>query len=403
MERRTPVRAALAITAARRDNWLSRRTGRGSGTVAGGRVGLRLAPQLLSTLARGRDVILVTGTNGKTTTSALVREGWGQVVAANATGANMPAGHVAALIDSSSNAVVLETDEAWLATVIEQTAPRVIVLLNLSRDQLDRASEVRQLAERWRVALAKAKGCTVVANASDPLVVYAAELAPTVTWIQVPSVWQLDAQSCPHCTSPLRFDGTWSCECGFHEPTATVRSEGTRAWFGEDPIELTLAIPGAFNFVNATFALVALEVVGVPRSEASARLASLTSVQGRYGRRQWRGRELRLLLAKNPAGVAALLAPGADLDDEVWVAINAQIADGKDPSWLYDAPFEQLKGHQVMCLGERRLDLATRLEADGVTATVVDDVEVLALGQSPVTLIANYTAFRYWLGESTPC
>ena len=98
-----------------------------------------------------------------------------------------------------------------------------------------------------------------------------------------------------------------------------------------------------------------------------------------------------------------MLAPGADLDDEVWVAINAQTADGKDPSWLYDAPFERLVGHNVRCLGERRLDLATRLEADGVVATVVDDLNVLTLSQGPVTLIANYTAFRQWMGESTPC
>ena len=347
--------------------------------------------------------MLVTGTNGKTTTSALIREGWGLPVAANATGANMPAGHVAALIESSATAVVLETDEAWLSAVIDQTQPAVIVLLNLSRDQLDRASEVRQLGERWRGALAGVTNCTVVANASDPLVVYAAELAPVVTWVQVPGMWQHDALSCPHCTQPLRFAEIWSCACGFTEPTASVRSDGSRAVFDNEEVELTLALPGAFNFVNATFTLAALRAVGVSLDEAATRVAGVSSVQGRYGRRTWRGRELRLLLAKNPAGVAALLAPGADLDDEVWVAINAQTADGKDPSWLYDAPFERLVGHNVRCLGERRLDLATRLEADGVVATVVDDLNVLTLSQGPVTLIANYTAFRQWMGESTPC
>ena len=402
MKRRIAVRAAFATVAARLVNWVSRRTGRGSGTVAGGRVGLRLAPALLTELATDRQVILVTGTNGKTTTSAMVREGWGRPVAANVTGANMPAGHVAALIESSVPAVVLETDEAWLATVMAQTRPSVVVLLNLSRDQLDRASEVRQLAERWRTALA-GTNCTVVANASDPLVAYAAELAPSVTWVQVPGMWQFDAQSCPHCTKPLRFAETWSCSCGFAEPVASVRCEGPRSSFAGKTRELTLGLPGAFNFVNATFALAALDIVGCDIDEASARVASLSSVQGRYGRRRWRDRELRLLLAKNPAGVAALLAPSADLDDDVWVAINAQVADGKDPSWLYDAPFERLAGHQVMCLGERRLDLATRLEADGVVATVVDDVDVLALSTAPVTVIANYTAFRYWMGESQPC
>ncbi len=153
-----PARSAVAIRAATATNALSRLFGKGSGTVIGGRAGLAVDPCLLATLARGRLIALVSGTNGKTTTTrflvaALEARQQGKV-ATNATGANMPAGHVAALIDSDpGTAAVLEVDEGYLGQLIEETRPAVVVLLNLSRDQLDRIAEVRMLADRWRSAL----------------------------------------------------------------------------------------------------------------------------------------------------------------------------------------------------------------------------------------------------------
>jgi UDP-N-acetylmuramyl tripeptide synthase len=397
------MRTALAVVSVRLVNWASKVTRRGSGTVAGGRVGLRIAPDLLRALTKSRTVVLVTGTNGKTTTSAMVRSAWGVNVCGNVTGANMPAGHVAALSASGANATVLETDEAWLPSVLDATNPRVVVLLNLSRDQLDRASEVRQMADRWRGAIAAHPLTHIVANASDPLVVYAAELASNVTWVDVPSTWRHDALSCPHCTQPLRFGEQWSCACGFHQPISTVRSVGRDAVIGSEVLPLHLQLPGSFNYVNATFTLAALGVLGVDLHEATQRLAGLPSVQGRYGLRRWRGREIRLLLAKNPAGVDALLEDLSEVSPEVWLAINAQIADGRDPSWLYDAPFERLAGRDVYCLGERRLDIATRLDVANVPSVVVADLDVLTHRTDPVTVIANYTAFRTLYEESTPC
>ena len=94
------------------------------------------------------------------------------------------------------------------------------------------------------------------------------------------------------------------------------------------------------------------------------------------------------------------LGPG---DDDVWIAINAHLADGHDPSWLYDVAFETLRGRTVWCLGERRLDLATRLAYADVSVKVVDDLEQLPVSEEPVTLFANYTAFSEWLERSTPC
>jgi UDP-N-acetylmuramyl tripeptide synthase len=385
-------------------NSLSRRLGRGSGTVVGGRVGLAIEKDLLSVLSRSRTVVLVSGTNGKTTTSAMLRCGWGGDVAGNVTGANMPEGHVAALCASRAPRVVLETDEAWLPTVVRATTPAVVVLLNLSRDQLDRANEVRQMAQRWRDCLAPQNySGVVVANGADPLVVYAAQASTRVRWVDVPSTWRADAASCPHCTRALVYEGdTWSCACGFAKPSEVTARLGPGLEIGDQRFSLDLALPGAFNDVNASLAATALLELGVDVGDALGRIRTLTSVQGRYGLRRYGGRPLRLLLAKNPAGTAALLA-SLDDDHDVWVAINAQVADGKDPSWLYDVPFEVLKGRRISCLGERRVDLATRLTYAGVDCDVIDDPETLREGTAKVTLVANYTAFQEWMARTTPC
>jgi UDP-N-acetylmuramyl tripeptide synthase len=143
--------------------------------------------------------------------------------------------------------------------------------------------------------------------------------------------------------------------------------------------------------------------MGVDVNDAVARMNEVSAVAGRFTLRTWDDRTLRLLLAKNPAGFEALFSTLATDHADVWIAINARIADGRDPSWLYDVGFERLRGHLVWCLGERRLDLATRLEYAGVDFRVVDDLRQLPRLEQPVELIANYTAFSEWLARSVPC
>jgi UDP-N-acetylmuramyl tripeptide synthase len=334
----------------------------------------------------------------------MMRAGWGGDVAGNVTGANMPEGHVAALAASGAPHVVLETDEAWLATVVQATSPAVVVLLNLSRDQLDRANEVRQIAQRWRECVDRNSfPGVVVANAADPLVVFASETARHIRWVDVPTSWRGDAASCPHCTRAIVFESTsWSCPCGFAKPTEVTATLSNVLELGGHSYSLDLALPGAFNEVNASLALTSLAELGISVEEALTRIRTLTAVQGRYGLRRYGARTMRFLLAKNPAGTAALLE-SLEPRDDVWVAINSQIADGKDPSWLYDVPFELLAGRHVSCLGERRLDLATRLTYVDVDCDVVDDPRTLREGEGNVTLVANYTAFREWIARTTPC
>jgi UDP-N-acetylmuramyl tripeptide synthase len=397
------LRDQLASAAVRTVNRVSRMTGRGSGTVVGGRVGMKIAPDLVSSLARGRTVILVSGTNGKTTTTSMVVAGWGAEVTTNETGANMPAGHVAALVESNHEHVALEVDEAWLADTLTSTRPHVVVLLNLSRDQLDRANEVRHLAERWRKALESRDDGTliVVANANDPLVVYAAEVGANTVWCDVPTTWIADALSCPKCTLAISHVGnSWHCTCGFAKPVNVTSVLGDELVIDGVTVELELSMPGEFNRSNATMALTALRSVGVDLDEAVRRVNAIHSVVGRFSVRRWHGHVLRLLLAKNPSGFAAMLATLPEDGSDVWVAINARVADGHDPSWLYDVPFEMLRGHRVYCFGDRRLDLATRLDYGRVDYIVVDNDDLVPTSKETISLLANYTAFHDWLTRS---
>ncbi|HTF11341.1 MAG TPA: Mur ligase family protein, partial [Asanoa sp.] len=195
-----PLRAKVASSVSRTAAALSRAAGRGDGSVIGGWIGLKIDPELLTHLAAGRSVALVSGTNGKTTTTKLTvaaLEGLGRV-ATNAFGANMPTGHTSALAKAGTTPyAVLEVDEHYLARVLDETQPRVVALLNLSRDQLDRAKEVAMMAQMWRTALAAHPGVHIVANADDPMVTWAALGSPAVTWFSAGQRWHDDSWVCP--------------------------------------------------------------------------------------------------------------------------------------------------------------------------------------------------------------
>src|SRR4051794_5725672 len=180
---RLPLRARLALLAERTASGASRRLGRGSGEMIGGKVALKVDPQLLRAVAAGRPTACVSGTNGKTTTTRMLAAALGVTgpVASNSGGANMTPGVLHALARPPlSSPAALEVDEIWLPQVARAVQPRAVALLNISRDQLDRSNETRRIAALWRSLgreLASAgggAGCTAVANCDDPLVVYAA-------------------------------------------------------------------------------------------------------------------------------------------------------------------------------------------------------------------------------------
>jgi lipid II isoglutaminyl synthase (glutamine-hydrolysing) len=397
------MRARLATSISGAAGRVSRLTGRGDGSVIGGVLGLRVEPDLLRLLATGRQVVLVTGTNGKTTTTRLITAGigaLGQEVASNAFGANMEAGLASALGRApDAPYAVLETDERYLPAVIKATNPRVVVLLNLSRDQMDRAAEIWLTARRWRQALADASGCMVIANADDPLIAWAASAAPQVTWVAAGQRWHEDSWCCPECGSHLQRDELgWRCgECGFARPA-------TRWVLGGDSVidesgqvrELRLALPGQANRSNAVVALAVAAHFGAPVDQALPRLREVKSVAGRYTQVQRQGRLVRLLLAKNPAGWLEAFDVLAPSPVPVLLAVNAQTPDGKDTSWLWDVDYRVLSGRPVYVAGERRLDLAVRLEADQVPFELVDgiDAAVSRVSGEELDVIGNYTAFQ---------
>jgi UDP-N-acetylmuramyl tripeptide synthase len=418
--------AVATVTAVNR---LSRLLRRGSGTVAGGRAGLVVDPGLLATLATGRRVALVTGTNGKTTTTRLLSaalaepDGSSEPVS-NDTGANMPAGHVAALAGSPDAGVaVLEVDESYLGRLITEVAPEVVVLLNLSRDQLDRIAEVRMVVDRWRTSLAglsppgpDGRGTVVVANADDPMIAYAATTAPEVHWVGAGQVWHDDAVGCPACGGRIEFadGGRWACDrCDFARPEVAADVDGSDLVLADGtrhPIRISL--PGQFNRANAAMAAMAAapilestgragDIGGV--ATALGRLGGVTEVAGRFSTIIRGGHPVRLLLAKNPAGWTAifdLLDETGDPASTVVLSVNARTADGFDTSWLWDVPFERLVGRSVVATGERRLDLAVRLQyaevdhmvVDG-PVTAIDHATRRSTDDTAVEFLGNYTAF----------
>jgi UDP-N-acetylmuramyl tripeptide synthase len=398
-----PMRARLATSISGAAGRASRLTGRGDGSVIGGVLALRVEPDLLRLLAQDRQVVLVTGTNGKTTTTRLIAAALGalgQEVASNAFGANMAAGLASALGRApAAPYAVLEVDERYLAAVIDSTSPKVVVLLNLSRDQMDRAAELWLTARRWRRALAEAGDCHVVANADDPLIVWAASLAPQVTWVAAGQQWHEDSWCCPECGSHLRRDELgWRCgECRFaRPPTSWVLSGDAVIDEAGQVSELMLALPGRANRSNAVVALAVGALFGATVEQSLPRLRQVSSVAGRYTQVVRRGRKIRLLLAKNPAGWLEAFDVLAPPPGPVLLAVNAQVPDGKDTSWLWDVDYRVLRDRQVLVAGERRLDLAVRLEADGIGFELADGIED-AIGQVPegeLDVIANYTAFQ---------
>ena len=394
----------VVFALARLAGLLSRLAGRGAGRTLPGRLAMLLDPRALERLAHGRSVLLVSGTNGKTTTTRLLAAALGFTgpVISNSSGSNLERGLVSALLGADAGVTaVLEVDEVVLPRAVAACRPVVVVLLNLSRDQLDRTSEVAFHVKRWRAALAGFGG-TVVANADDPLVVAAVRGArpggQDVVWVAAGQPWRGDVALCPWCGGAWEgLVDPWSCpHCGERRPDPTwaldqvdlVTHDGER-------VPLGLALPGRANAANAAMALAAAHVLGVP-VEASLELASsVTDVEGRYLSSRQGAHDLRLLLAKNPAGWLEALDEISRSDVPVIIALNARPADGIDPSWLWDVPFERLAGRPVVVTGERATDLAVRLHYAEVAHEVRPDLRacVDALPPGACDLVANYTAF----------
>ena len=232
------------------------------------------------------------------------------------------------------------------------------MLGNLSRDQLDRYGEVHAVGDAWRAVAEAHPELAIVANASDPHVVWAATPG-RVTWVELGLAWRQDAATCPSCGALL----TWSADrfdcpaCGFTQPEAAHRLEGETVVLDGHRAQLRLALPGAWNSQNAALALVAATThFGIDAAVAAEAMARVTTVAGRFmAVPLGDGRHATVLLSKNPAGWAEALRHVAHRSGAgVTIAVNAHVADGKDPSWLWDVPYEWLRDHPVAAVRRAR-------------------------------------------------
>lgn len=403
------LQLSLAIVLGKLTAAASRLLRAGGGTTMPGRVAQRIAPGVMRTLASRlpSGTVVVTGTNGKTTTSRLISHILrlaGLDAVHNRAGANLAAGIAAALVQHATlggqmrgHVGVFEVDEATLPVVQSGLRPRMVVLTNLFRDQLDRYGEIDIVAGRWESALSGATEPVVIFNADDPLV---AAVAGRTAGRRVAfgieddacSLGTLehaaDARYCYRCGVPYVYRavyfghmGLYRCEqCGMERPTPDVAAREVEvggvsgsAFALVTPrgtSRVSTRLPGVYNLHNILAAAACCLEMAVPLATVARGIESFAPAFGRAERVRLNGREAVLLLAKNPAGFNEVLRTVLRDDGEkvVLIAINDLIADGRDISWLWDVDFEMLAGRvrSAVVSGIRAQDMNLRLKHAGV-------------------------------------
>jgi lipid II isoglutaminyl synthase (glutamine-hydrolysing) len=429
--------------AARAVGALSRRSGRGGGTTLPGRLLVRMAPDAIDRLTAGLDSgsIVVSSTNGKTTTAGMIAgilHAAGRTPVHNRAGSNMHWGVATALLEQSGDEGLFELDEAWLPRVAPSLRPRLLVLGNLFRDQLDRYGELERLADEWADLVTRLQGsCEFALNADDPLI---ADLGrdrelrrrPGVTYFGIEDTRQAlpelqhahDAKHCRRCGAPYSYErafvghlGHYICpNCHADRPAPDIAAtqielhgisgSGVRITTPQGELELELPLPGVYNVYNALAAVAAGLRSGVPLEQVRTGLESMRAVFGRVETIEVGRKPVSILLIKNPAGanevLRTLTLESSNGGIDLWLALNDRIADGRDVSWIWDADFELLSTgvRRVVCAGTRAPEMALRLKYAGWPEESIEVIEPIetsldaAVASAPGRLFAlpTYTA-----------
>ncbi|HEX7083342.1 MAG TPA: MurT ligase domain-containing protein [Gaiellaceae bacterium] len=434
---RPPLPLALEVAAARLAGAASRVAGRGGGTTLPGKLLWKLDPGAIDRLARRLPggAVLVSATNGKTTTAAMAAGILRPrlALAHNSSGANLVSGVASTLMRArGAELALLEVDEAALPEVARRVRPRALLLGNLFRDQLDRYGELEIVATRWRQAVAGLPEATLVVNGDDPQVGdLARDRAGSVVFglddprhARPALQHAADSKYCLRCGTPYRYAaayvghlGDYRCPaCGHARPPLDVRARAielngldgaafTLAHGGEEA-RVELPLPGLYNVYNALAAASLAVALGVPLAEAAAGLGRAAAAFGRFERIPVDDRRLLMLLIKNPAGANEAVRTLVDAGGPrvAVVALNDDIADGRDVSWIWDVDFEPLLGglETLVATGSRAAELALRFGYGGLDRSrieVVTDLEAAldrGLELTPpggeLTVLPTYTA-----------
>lgn len=351
-------------------SFLSKTLNLGSGATWPGEVALKLDPNILEKIAP-KNVILVAGTNGKTTTTLMIKHLLGDKVITNASGANLLNGVVSSiLISENYDWGVFEIDENTLPQVIKFIKDiKIIVLLNLFRDQLDRYGEVDAIAKKWKEALENFSG-KLILNSDDPEIVSLGNKNSLYFGLEDTKLFQknpehaMDSQFCPLCGTRLSYTGTfyshlghWQClKCGEKRPKPQI----TTAEY---------SLEGTYNRYNSLAATAVAKILEIS--------PNLSGFHPAFGRQEQIG-NTKILLSKNPAGFNESLKTVLAKPGPLLLALNDRIPDGRDVSWIWDVDFEMLQNYKfpVYVSGDRKLDLALRLKYAEVKFTLGENLNV---------------------------
>ncbi len=390
------MRLGLESLVARGVGRLSRASGRGGGTTLPGKLLWKLDPGAIDALAARlpAGAALVSATNGKTTTTAMAARILGDRyrLAWNRSGANLASGIASALLERrDAELALLEVDEGALPEAIRRVRPRAVSLGNLFRDQLDRYGELELVAERWRAAVdALDPAATLVVNADDPLVADLALGRASALRFGIddpahgrPALQHAaDSKYCLRCGTLYAYEpayvghlGAYRCpSCGHARPRLDVVARAV-ALEGLDASSFELVTPagsrrvrlslaGLYNVYNALAAASLATALGASLDDVTAGLRSFRAAFGRLERIEADGREVVMLLVKNPAGAneAVRTLVDAGVPPVLLLALNDAIADGQDVSWIWDVDLEALleRAERLVLSGDRAAELALR-------------------------------------------
>lgn len=435
------IRTFLSVAACKLSRFMLRKLGKG-GTNVPGRIALKVYPEVLGQLAKGVTTIIVTGTNGKTTTSRMIEKSLsdsGYKFFSNKSGANMLSGITAEFATNSTlggknryEYALIECDEAAFKTVSKYVDAKCVVVTNVFRDQLDRYGEVTHTLNSILTGIKNSPNAVVCINADDSLSVSMKdEISNKVVFYGVESeiyknrVEEVsDAPYCIKCKSEYVYDyvtyghlGGFRCpNCGYHRPETEVSVEKVVASTPDSSTIIlklhgkeyttTINLPGGYNIYNGAATAAAGYVLGLKDETIVSALSDFECGFGRMEKFTVNNTDIRMILIKNPAGcnqVLNFLSNNTEPSLFI-VALNDRFADGTDISWIWDVDFEKLnqlsdKLTEIWVTGRRADEMAMRFKYAGIAVDkikVIKDYEKLienAANQSaPVYIMPTYTA-----------